>query len=129
MLDMPGLLLEYLLQYFVFVLFQHCSHYVCFFVLHHHYSKYLKLGGIVCCLVIGDSVSGHFLWYCCGCLRNFRIFMYGLEETWMYLNVVATIFDKHLLAILTAYFGWSMPFSSVYTFVINGISSDIYHIS
>ena len=46
----------------------------------------------------------------------------------MYLNVVATIFDEHLLAILTEHFGWSVPFVALYSFVVNRISSDIFHI-
>ena len=59
--DMPGLLLEHLLRCFAVVLFQHCSRCGCFLVLHPRYSKYLKLGGIVCWFVIGDSISAHFL--------------------------------------------------------------------
>ena len=55
--------------------------------------------------------------------------MYELEVTWMYPNVVATIFDKHLLTILTEYFGWSMPLLAVYAFVVKRISIDIFHIS
>ena len=46
----------------------------------------------------------------------------------MYPNVVATIFDEHLLAILTDYFDWSVPFVALYSFVVNRISSDIFHI-
>ena len=47
----------------------------------------------------------------------------------MYPNVVGTIFEKDLLAILTEYFGWSMSFFALYAFIVNRISSDIFHIS
>ena len=44
-------------------------------------------------------------------------------------NISASAFDKHLLANLAKYFGWSMPFPAVHALIVDRVSCDVFDVT
>ena len=56
----------------------------------------------------------------------FAFLVNELKVTRVDSDKIASVFDKHLLAVLAKYFGWSMPFSAVHALIVDRVPCDIF---
>ena len=62
-------------------------------------------------------------------LAVFAVLVNELKAATVDSDISASVFDKHLLAILANYFSWSVPFSTVHTLIVDSVSCDIFDVT